>query len=183
VCNLYVCIAPVRKNGYADYHEVKLKIDQSVWVVNWVISSLKVEQTMLLSWVSTLSIVACWRDTQHKHCIYCHGWVEQTVRHTTQALHLLWLIKSGANSVWGVECLHLVLSHAGETYNTSTASTAVSHWQWNKQYLFMLLLIEWSVCISLLVGETHNTSTAASTVTHWKWNKVFVIAIEWSALV
>jgi len=33
-----------------------------------------------LSGVSTLSIVACWRDTQHKHCIYCDSLkVEQTV--------------------------------------------------------------------------------------------------------
>ena len=27
---LYVCNAPVRKNSYADYHEVKLKINQSI---------------------------------------------------------------------------------------------------------------------------------------------------------
>ena len=27
---------------------------------------------LLLSVVSTLSIVACWRDTQHKHYIFCH---------------------------------------------------------------------------------------------------------------
>jgi len=71
-------------------------------------------------------------------------------------------------SVCRVECLHLVLSHAGETCNTSTASPAVTR---NKQYLFILLLIEWSICILPLVGETHNTSTVASTVTHWKWNK------------
>jgi len=50
---------------------------------------------LLLSGMSTLNIIVCWRDTQHKHCLYCHdslNWVEQTVRHTTQVLHLLWLI-------------------------------------------------------------------------------------------
>jgi len=35
-------------------------------------------------------------------------------RHTTQALHLLWYIESGANSICWVECLHLLL-RAGET--------------------------------------------------------------------
>ena len=35
-------------------------------------------------------------------------------------------IESGTNSVSLVECLHLVLLHAGETRNTSTASTAVN---------------------------------------------------------
>ena len=29
--------------------------------------------------------------------------------------------------------------------------------EWNKQCLFILLLIEWSVCILPLVGETNNT--------------------------
>jgi len=35
-------------------------------------------------------------------------------------------IESGTNRVCRVECLHLVLLHAGETHNTSTASTAVN---------------------------------------------------------
>jgi len=30
-----------------------------------------IENGGLLSGVSALSIVACWRDMQHKHCIYC----------------------------------------------------------------------------------------------------------------
>jgi len=42
--------------------------------------------------------------------------------------------------------------------------------EWNKHCLFMLLLIEWSVCILPHVGETYNTTTAF-TITHWKWNK------------
>ena len=37
-----------------------------VRVVNW---SLKVKQ-FYYYWV--LGIVACWRGTQHKHCVYCH---------------------------------------------------------------------------------------------------------------
>ena len=76
-------------------------------------------------------------------------------RHTTQALHLQWLIESGTNSVCWVDCLHLVLLHAGETCNTSTASAAVAHWKWNKQCLFILLLIEWSVCISPHTQHKH----------------------------
>jgi len=40
--------------------------------------------------------------------------IKQTVRHTTQAPRLLWLTKSRINSVCWVECLHLLLSHAGE---------------------------------------------------------------------
>ena len=67
-----------------------------------------------------------------------------------------------------VECLHLVFScAAGETCNTGTVSTAVTHWNWVEQTV--LIYIEWNVCILSLVGETHNASTAASTVIHWKW--------------
>jgi len=80
------------------------------------------------------------------------NWVEQAVKHTTQALHLLWLTESGTNSVCWVECLHLTLLHDGETRNTITVATAMTHWKCNKHCLFILLIIEWSVCILPPVG-------------------------------
>ena len=75
--------------------------------------------------MSALSIVLRWRDTQHKHCVYCHDSlkVKQTVltyvaidwmeclhiatcwRHTQILLHLLRLIESGTK-----QCLLLLLS-------------------------------------------------------------------------
>jgi len=86
----------------------------------------------LLTEMSALSIVACWRDaTQALHLLpwllesgtnsaylYCYqlsgvsAYCHSLERHTTQALrHLLWLIESGANNVcychW-VEYLHFV---------------------------------------------------------------------------
>jgi len=135
-----------------------------VQVVNWVIFLIDKCLLLLLSGVPTLIIVTSCNTSTACTAV-------RTVIHATQALHLLWLIESGTNSVSWVECLHLILSRIGETRNTSTASIAMTHWKWNKQCLFALLLFEWSICILPLVGETHNTSTAVSTVTHWKWSK------------
>ena len=53
------------------------------------------------------------------------------------------LIESGMNSACWVECLHLVLSRAGETHNTSTASTAVIHWNWVEQTVLIYIAINW----------------------------------------
>ena len=103
--------------------------------------------------MSALSITAaCWRDMQHKHCIYCDSLkVEQTVlviilsgvsalsivtcwRDTTQALHLLprlrnWVEQTVLNYIAINWVEHL---HVGETYDTSTALTfTVTHWKWN----------------------------------------------------
>jgi len=167
-----------------------------VRVVNWVIFLIEsgTNSAWNYYWVECLHLVlSCAGETRNtstaSSAVTHWNWVEQTVlsgvsayccmleRHTTQALHLLWLIESGTNSICWMECLHLVLLRAGETSNTSTVSTAMTHWKWNKQCLFILLLIKWSICILPLVGETHNTSTAASTVTHWKWNKQYLLLL------
>jgi len=37
----------------------------------WYVSKKICLESLLLSGESALSIVTCWRDTQHKHCIYC----------------------------------------------------------------------------------------------------------------
>ena len=49
---------------------------------------------------------------------------------------VIFLIESRTNSAcyyYWMECLHLVLSCAGKTHNTSTASTTVTHWNWMEQ--------------------------------------------------
>ena len=139
----------------------------------------------LLSGVSALSIIACWRDTQQKHCIYCCDslklrclfmliWIEWNVcilLHVAETC----ITYSGMSKVcWG-ECLLLVLSHAGETHNISTAPTAVTHWKWNTQYLFIL---SGTSALSIIAAcWRYNTSTVASTLTHWKWNKRYLLLL------
>jgi len=96
----------------------------------WSIESFSSLKVCYYYWV--LSIVTCWRDTQHKHCIYCRdslklsgtnsaylysyqlsgvsaycGYCCLLEWHTTQVLwHLLWLIESQ----WNNQCLLLLLN-------------------------------------------------------------------------
>jgi len=93
-------------------------------------------------------------------------------RHTTQALHLLWLIESRINNVCWVKCLHLVLSRAWETQHKHCIYCQDSLKV--EQTVLIYIAINWVECLRIAdVGETHNTSTAASTVTHWKWSKQY----------
>jgi len=110
-------------------------------------------------------------------CAYCC----MLERHTTQALHLLWLIESGANSVcWG-ECPHLLLSYAGETRNTSAASTTVTHWNWVEQTELIHTAINWVECQHIATCWRDTQHKHCIYCDSLKVDQsVFVIAIEWS---
>jgi len=73
----------------------------------------------LLSGVSALSIVACWRDAK-------------------QVLHLLlWLTESGTLiyiAINWVECLHIATC-----WRHTQHKQCCIHWKWSKQYLLLLL--------------------------------------------
>ena len=66
---------------------------------------------LLLSGVSTISIVACWRDTKHKHCIYYRNSLKlsgtNSETHNTSTaftvIHWKWkkqCLLSGASALW-----------------------------------------------------------------------------------
>ena len=120
-----------------------------------------------------------WVD-QTVYCYYLSGvstYCHMRGRHTTQALHLLRLIESGTNSVYWVECLNLLFLCVGETSNTSTAFTAVTHWKWDKQCLF-----NWVECLHIATcwRDTQYKHCGIYCDSLKVEQIVFVIAIEWS---
>ena len=136
---------------------LKRHATQALHLLPWLIETECNKQYLSLlnayiNWMECLHIAACWKDTQHKHCIYCEG---------------------GTNCICWVDYLHLVTvvvcwrdtQHKRCIYCRDSLKLSGTNMQWS----FILLLIKWSVCILSHVGETHNTSTAF-TVTHWKWN-------------
>jgi len=77
------------------------------------------------------------------------------LRERVQVLNwVIFIIESGTNSpsyYYWVECLLLVLSHAGETRYTSTASTAITHWSWVEQtvrHTTQALHLPWLIIIN-----------------------------------
>ena len=98
---------------------------------------------------------------------------------------IIFFIESGTNSAWyyyGVECLHLVLLRDGETRNTSTASTAVTHWNWVEQTVLIYIAINWVECLYIAAcwRDTQHKHCGIYCDSLKVEQTVLVITIEWS---
>jgi len=139
---------------------------------------------LLLGAVSALSIVACWRDTQHKHCIYCCDSVRlsetNSETHNTSAAFTVTYWKWNKQCLLsGVPALNIIVCWRDTQYKHCIYcrdSLKV------EQTVLIYIAINWVECLHIAAcwRDTRYKHCSIYCNSSKVEQTVFVITIEWS---